>query len=212
MKSGIAGAYDQWIAAFSHYDDKPGVTADEVDPIYYSLQQSVPPGEPLLVMLEKPYRLDFRRNRIMSLDIPGAVSPAPGIPILDGPEEVAGYLLGKSIRYVAFIKETASFELYQRAAWERQASGHEKKPTRTRRRSTWRRSRLSRSSRRRGRSSSTRGIASSSIWRPISHPRSPRHRPPTPSNHPQKRSDRTRQSALDRPGFLQVSSRPWARP
>ena len=118
MKAPIASAYDQWIDRLGKLHDPPSVPGDETDPTYQALQKAVPRGETLVVMLDAPYKLDFRRNRVFNLDLPGAVSLPPSMPVADGPEAVAKYLLGSSIRYFAFLRDTTSFALYQRAHWQ----------------------------------------------------------------------------------------------
>ena len=70
--------------------------------VYAALQRSVPEHATLLVMLDQPFRLDFKRNRIISWDEPGIVSPSPHLPIGQGPDALARYLLGQGIRYVAY--------------------------------------------------------------------------------------------------------------
>lgn len=75
-------------------------TAD--DDVYMALQNAVPEHAAILVMLDQPFRLDFRRNRILLWDQPGAASPAPHVPVGQGPEALAEYLLGQGVRYVAY--------------------------------------------------------------------------------------------------------------
>ena len=66
------------------------------------MQQAIPAGTPLLERLDYPFVLDFRRNDVLVADWPGAVSLPPGMPMFQGPEKLAAYLLGVSIRYVAY--------------------------------------------------------------------------------------------------------------
>jgi hypothetical protein len=84
---------------------------------YRRLQAAVPPGATMLVLLDQPYLLDFSRNRIFNLDMPGLASPAPGIPCFRGPEPVADYLTRLGIRYVAFVENAHSTYLYRRDIW-----------------------------------------------------------------------------------------------
>jgi FtsH-binding integral membrane protein len=82
------------------------------------MQAAVPPGAPLLVMIDRPYLLDFARNPIEILDEPGAASPAPGIPLTEGAEKVALYLRAQGIRYVGFVRpDKAVSPIYSRAQW-----------------------------------------------------------------------------------------------
>jgi hypothetical protein len=124
VKSAIAGEYAKWLAADEWLDASrelagpPGGISDEADVNYTALQQSVPAGKPLMVMLDAPYRLNFSRNRIVNLDLPGAVSPSAAIPLLKGADALAEYLQHHAIRYVAFVKDPPGFDLYQHSLWE----------------------------------------------------------------------------------------------
>ncbi len=124
-KAATAGNYNTWLEADEWLDESkklagpPGGISDEADAYYTALQQSVPAGAPLMVMLEAPYRLNFSRNRIVNLDLPGAASPSAAIPLLEGGEALAEYLQRHRIRYVAFVKEPPGFDLYQRSLWEK---------------------------------------------------------------------------------------------
>jgi hypothetical protein len=85
------------------------------------MQQAIPPGARLLVMIERPYLLDFARNPVELLDQPGAVSPSPGIPLQGGGEKVADYFVGLGIRYLAFSRpDKANQPLYSRPHWKGQ--------------------------------------------------------------------------------------------
>jgi hypothetical protein len=84
---------------------------------YHHLQNTVPAGEPILVMLDQPYFLDFARNPILNLDMPGTASPNPGIPCFRGSDAVVEYLLARGIRYVMFVIPEHSTFLYRREIW-----------------------------------------------------------------------------------------------
>jgi hypothetical protein len=66
------------------------------------MQQAIPAGAPVLERLDYPFVLDFHRNDVLVADWPGVVSPPPGMPMFQGPEKLAAYLLGVSVRYVAY--------------------------------------------------------------------------------------------------------------
>lgn len=68
---------------------------------YAALQQAIPPEESLLARLEAPFLLDFRRNKILTVGMPGSASPPPGMP-LEAADALASYLMAQSIRYVAY--------------------------------------------------------------------------------------------------------------
>jgi hypothetical protein len=76
--------------------------SDSDEAVYAALQRSVPEHSTLLVMLDQPFRLDFKRNHILSWDEPGGASPPPHLPIGQGPDALARYLLGQGVRYVAY--------------------------------------------------------------------------------------------------------------
>lgn len=100
---------------------------------YRAVQARIPPRETLLVMVDHPFLLDFRRNAIYNIDTAAAVSPPPGFPYFRGPEAVADYLRAQSIRYVAFVPPESARSLYKRHGWERQrddphAYWHEQAP------------------------------------------------------------------------------------
>jgi hypothetical protein len=90
---------------------------------YRRLQSRVPAGAKLLVMADEPYRFDFKRNVIYNFDIPEAVSPHHALPVFEGPEAFADWLMSQSIRYVAFVPPDHSQKLYRRDIWEGHAKG-----------------------------------------------------------------------------------------
>ena len=59
------------------------------------MQASVPPGKRMLVSLENGFLLDFSRNPTWNLDVPGMVSPPPGMPITDDPTALRELLTWK---------------------------------------------------------------------------------------------------------------------
>jgi len=79
----------------------PLVSVEEKDN-YNKLQQSIPRGEIVLTRLDKAFLLDFRRNTVFVMDQPGESSLPPGMPLFNGSEAWAGYMMSKSIRYVAY--------------------------------------------------------------------------------------------------------------
>lgn len=87
---------------------------------YRALQESIPPGERMLVMVDFPYLFDFRRNAIANIDTAAALSPPPGFPRFRGADAVADYLHGQRIRYWAFVKPEQAVALYRRDLWQKQ--------------------------------------------------------------------------------------------
>ena len=102
-----------------HSVDPPPPAVVGTPEIERRMQAAVPPKARLLVMIDRPYLLDFARNPIEILDQPGAASPAPGIPLVEGAEKVALYLQAHGIRYVGFVRpDKAVSPLYSRAQWQ----------------------------------------------------------------------------------------------
>jgi hypothetical protein len=73
---------------------------------YLRMQATIPAGQRLLTHLEKPFLLDFTRNPIFIVDNPGTMPPA--IPEFSDGNELASYLLARSIRYVAYSYRTGA--------------------------------------------------------------------------------------------------------
>jgi len=53
---------------------------------------------------------------VLIADYPGAAGPPPGMPTFEGPEKLAAYLLGASVRYVAYAyADEAEYRQSERA-------------------------------------------------------------------------------------------------
>lgn len=85
---------------------------------YRALQAAVPAGARMVVMFDEPYWLDFRRNPISILDLPGHSSPAPGLPV-DDDRATQAYLMTQGFRYLGFVRPKASLGLYQPSNWRK---------------------------------------------------------------------------------------------
>ena len=84
---------------------------------YQEAQQAVPPGKAFLAVTSQPIFFDFRRNIIHNVDLPGAASPDPGMPIFDGPAAVKHYLQAQGIDYIVCVDFTKDRALYARRFW-----------------------------------------------------------------------------------------------
>jgi hypothetical protein len=84
---------------------------------YGDLQRAVPEGERLAILLDDPWKLDYARNPIVNLDLPGFTAPAPGLPSFTTPAHWRAYFASQGIRYLAFVRPDASASLYRRGAW-----------------------------------------------------------------------------------------------
>ncbi|HVJ92072.1 MAG TPA: hypothetical protein VM580_19860 [Labilithrix sp.] len=85
--------------------------------LYGRLQGSVPANARLAVLLDEPYYLDFRRNPIWNLDMPGYSSLPPAMPFFQGAEKLEEYFREVGIRYLAFVRPDTSRYHYRRAYW-----------------------------------------------------------------------------------------------
>ena len=93
-------------------------TRTAFDDLYHRIQASVPPGEPMLVMLDHSYLFDGHRNPIFNYDHPGTMGPQGGPPAFKGPEALAAYLHGLGIHYLAYQIGPTSRE-YDVGYWQR---------------------------------------------------------------------------------------------
>jgi hypothetical protein len=85
--------------------------------VYHRMQDSIPAGASIAVMLDSPYLLDYDRNAIFNLDLPGFSSPAPGVPAFTDPAHWRAYFTSHGIRYIAFVGKENSTYLFRRAGW-----------------------------------------------------------------------------------------------
>jgi hypothetical protein len=69
------------------------------------LQSSIAPGATVLAFIDAPSFLDYKRNKINTMDWPGVISPAPGLPSSDDPKDWLAYLRARHIRYVLIARE-----------------------------------------------------------------------------------------------------------
>jgi hypothetical protein len=63
----------------------------------------ISPDGKTLIALDYPFLLDYRAHQIVSIDVPGVVSPSPGFPYYQGAQAVKRYLLDHGIRYIAHV-------------------------------------------------------------------------------------------------------------
>jgi len=113
---------------FNRLVDQWGVVnlSDKNRGAYKKMQAAVPPGEKFLAVLAHPFALDYQRNGVFNIDVPGAASPAPGMPFFKGAKALKAYLIGQSIRHIAYRDFTNPGGcIYRYSWWESQArSGH----------------------------------------------------------------------------------------
>jgi hypothetical protein len=97
---------------------------DPADGYYRRVQASIPARATLLETLDEPFRLDFRRNRILVCDQPGGASPSPGLPIHGPVERYEQYFRDRSIRYIAYAVGPGSPE-YNMSRWRAELDKHD---------------------------------------------------------------------------------------
>lgn len=102
-----------------------GATAPPAQHLYEHVQSSVPGGAALAVMVDDAYYVDYARNPIFNIDMPGFSSLKPDMPFFEGSEKVAEYFLAHGIRYVMYVRPEHSHWLYQREFWFRRMFNEE---------------------------------------------------------------------------------------
>lgn len=106
----MTGELDYALAAGSGFPDpRTKAIAD--------MQHAIPTGARAAVMIDDPWLLDFARNDLAVLDLPGFVAPRPGLPSFTDAEHWRSYFVGRGIRYVAFADGAYSQWLYRRDGW-----------------------------------------------------------------------------------------------
>jgi len=92
--------------------------------IYKRLQAAAPAGAGLFAVVSHPYALDYQRNHIAGVDVPGAASPDPGMPFFKGPEALKTYLKTQGLTYIVHRDfARAGGCLYDRRLWTQNETG-----------------------------------------------------------------------------------------
>ncbi len=84
---------------------------------YARMQATLPSGAKVAILLDEPYHLDFGKQQIANLDMPGYCSPGSRIPSFRGPEALEEYLRGEGFSFVAFVRSDFSRYQYRREFW-----------------------------------------------------------------------------------------------
>jgi len=90
-----------WAGIQTSWADSP-VATPEARREYANVSAALPPEGLILTTLQKPYLLNPLDNHILLADWPGCAGLPPGWPINQNAEALASYLLGHSIRYLAY--------------------------------------------------------------------------------------------------------------
>jgi hypothetical protein len=104
-----------WTGAQKELDD-----FDRNDADYKDMQAQLPQHAKVAVAVLEPFRFDFKRNEIDSLDTAlGGMGPGPGgFPTFKGPDALASYLLARGIRYLVFTDFGQFSFPYGKAHWQ----------------------------------------------------------------------------------------------
>ncbi len=94
--------------------------SNSVDPMvpfkqaFNLINLNIPKDTKVLAAIETPGLLDMRRFSVLTLDFPGANSPAPGIPLDRSPEELMKYLRENGVSYVVAQSPSSARSIYFR--------------------------------------------------------------------------------------------------
>jgi hypothetical protein len=125
VKDLMHNVYNVWLGqaidAYRHRNPDKDRVKDPLEILYQRIQDSVPPGERVVVMLDQTHLLDYARNDVLNLDEPGALSPPPGMPFHQGPEAVAQYFVSINARYIMYVLGESSPE-YRYSMWRDRAA------------------------------------------------------------------------------------------
>lgn len=118
---GVKGLWKDWTLRFTNIESMaygaPRVPESGVPQrrIYASdLQGVIPAGEKVAVLVDEPLYLDFARNPIWNLDMPGYASLSPGMPFFKGSEALEAYFKGLGLRWIIFVLPEYSRYHYRR--------------------------------------------------------------------------------------------------
>lgn len=117
------GAVDRIVAAM--YGPRASTPTAPPEPLQRA-QATIPPTAKIAVMVDTPAALDYGRNTIDSLDLPGYASPPPGMPWELGSEAIALYLQAHGYDYLMFQRPQYSSYLLRTASLEVLASSPKK--------------------------------------------------------------------------------------
>lgn len=120
LRPGVVKSYERHFANIESLARTPklAVTASQI--LCEKMQAAVPPGEAMAVLVDAPLFLDYARNPIYNLDMPGYASPLVAgkpLPFFQGASKVAEYFRSQGVRYLAFVRPDRSTYHYRRDYW-----------------------------------------------------------------------------------------------
>lgn len=71
-------------------------------PAYKNLSAAIPQNSGVLLRVDTPFLINSLHSKAFIADYPGSASPAPGMPVNQGPEALREYLLNQGVEYVVW--------------------------------------------------------------------------------------------------------------
>jgi hypothetical protein len=84
---------------------------------YQDVQDHIPAGATVVDAVFEGFRFDYRRNRVLSLDVLGGMGPKPGWPTHAGADVLGNYLRSCGVQYLVWVDFDLPSEFYNRAHW-----------------------------------------------------------------------------------------------
>ncbi len=130
----IVGRYDTYV----YYGKTEPLAEPAAQMPYDAMQLTVPPGAKMVVMVDEAYRFDFKRNRIASLDLPGASSPRGEMMQVETEAQALHLFKRWGYGYLALVRPDRAGDTYRRSTWLTNLWGHQPWQTRTGESDAWR--------------------------------------------------------------------------
>jgi hypothetical protein len=105
-------------------DDNSLVTIDRFRYEYGVAQASTPRRAKVAITADNPFYFDYGRNDLVNLDVLGAVSPAPGLPLGGSTASTTDYLRDKGFQFVIGTDPRTSLCLYSEKGWKINLARH----------------------------------------------------------------------------------------
>lgn len=109
----IVGRYDTYV----YWGKTEPLAEPAPQAAYDAMQAAIPAGAKMVIMLDEGYRFDFKRNRIASLDLPGASSPRGEMALVQTPEDAVRLFKRWNYAYLAYVRPDRAGETYKKIAW-----------------------------------------------------------------------------------------------
>lgn len=81
------------------------------------LQSLIPPGAPILVMVDAPYMFNLKRNPILNIESVGQCSPWGGLPYFKGSQALRSYLKNNGVHNVIYVHSDKALMYYKKDYW-----------------------------------------------------------------------------------------------